>query len=157
MDVKNIRKLVSKISNSIEKYKEDSQVAKSYTFEIAKSNNDKQIAFGWAMISRTATGEEVVDLQGDCIDPEDLEDLAYNYVKLHRDVGQLHETEGEGCVVESVVFTEDKQEAIGIPKGTVPIGWWVGLFIEDPNVWARVKDGTYKAFSIEGSATREEV
>lgn len=156
MSKESIKQLIDKISKSVNK-ELSKEVTKSYTFNIAKSQDEQQIAFGWAMISRTASGEEVVDLQGDTIEPDELEKLAYNYVKLHRDVGQLHETDGEGCVVESVVLTLDKQKAMGIPKGTVPIGWWVGLYIRDAEVWARVKDGTYKAFSIEGSATREEV
>ena len=128
----------------------------SHTFNITKTNNDRQIAFGFAMFSRTADGKEVVDLQGDSITPEELETLAYEYVKNGRDVGQLHETSGEGCVVESMVFTEDKLSIIGIPPKTVPIAWWVGLYIADPSVWALVKNGTYKAFSIEGTAERIE-
>lgn len=133
------------------------KVTKSYKFDISKSDDDKQIAFGWAMISKDAEGNTVTDLQEDQIDPEDLEDLAYNYVRFHRDVGQLHETKGEGCVVESMVFTLDKQRYLGIPEGTLPIGWWLGLYINDEEVWAKVKDGTYGAFSIEGTATRVEV
>lgn len=158
MDKKNLISLLRKVNDKLkEKKEEQNMITKSYTFNIAKSNDEQQIAFGWAMISRDKDGKEIVDLQGDCIEPEDLELLAYKYVKLYRDVGQLHETSGEGCVVESFVSTLDKQKAMGIPENTIPIGWWLGLHIEDPIVWQKVKDGTYKAFSIEGKATREEV
>lgn len=139
-----------------EKYKTAQETKKSYTFQIAKQHQDRQIAFGFAMFSETADGKRVVDLQGDSITPEELESLAYNYVAKHRDVGQLHMTSGEGCVVESMVFTRDKIEALGLGNN-VPIAWWVGLYIEDPEVWARVKNGEYRAFSIEGVADREEV
>ena len=44
-----------------------------------------------------------------------------------------------------------------IPEGTVPIGWWIGFKVIDPDVWEKVKDGTYSMFSIEGEAIREEV
>lgn len=158
MDKKSLNNLIRKINNKLkEKKEEQNTIKKTYTFDIEKSNDEQQIAFGWAMISRDKDGKEIVDLQNDCIEPEDLELLAYNYVKFHRDVGQLHETSDEGCVVESFVSTLDKQKAMGIPENTIPIGWWLGLYIEDPVVWQRVKDGTYKAFSIEGKATREEV
>lgn len=142
--------------DKIEKQLKSKQSHTSHTFNITKTNNDRQIAFGFAMFSRTADGKQVVDLQGDSITPEELESLAYEYVKNGRDVGQLHETSGEGCVVESMVFTEDKLSILNVPPNTIPIAWWVGLYIADPQVWAKVKDGTYKAFSIEGTAERVE-
>lgn len=63
----------------------------------------------------------------------------------------------KGKLVESCVFTAEKQKAMGIPEGTLPIGWWIGFKIEDDAAWARVKNGTYKMFSIEGKANREPV
>ena len=56
-----------------------------------------------------------------------------------------------------VVFTEEKQRAMGIPEGTLPIGWWIGFKVFDTDVWEKVKDGTYSMFSIEGEAERVEV
>ena len=46
---------------------------------------------------------------------------------------------------------------MGIPPGTLPVGWWIGFQVTDPEVWAKVKDGTYSMFSIEGTAQRVEV
>ena len=46
---------------------------------------------------------------------------------------------------------------LGIPDGTLPVGWWIGFKVTDEDVWAKVKDGTYPMFSIEGSAIREEI
>ena len=66
----------------------------------------------------------------------------------------MHKRRGIGLLVESVVFTPDKQEAMGIPAGTIPSGWWIGLKITDNAVWEKVKDGTYNMFSIEGDAVR---
>lgn len=60
-------------------------------------------------------------------------------------------------LVESVVFTEEKQRAMGIPEGTLPVGWWIGFKVLDADVWEKVKDGTYSMFSIEGEAERVEV
>ena len=56
--------------------------------------------------------------------------------------------------MESVVFTEDKLKAMGIPDETVPYGWWVGFKIDDDDTWNKVKDGSYSMFSIEGTAVR---
>ena len=63
----------------------------------------------------------------------------------------------KGKLVESCVFTAEKQKAMGIPEGTLPIGWWIGFKIEDDAAWEKVKNGTYRMFSIEGKATREPI
>ena len=64
---------------------------------------------------------------------------------------------GVAVLVESMVFTKEKQNALGIAEGTIPEGWWIGFKVTDPDVWDKVKDGTYSMFSIEGEAIREEV
>lgn len=129
------------------------------TFSIFKTDDDKRLVFGWASISITVDGEQLEDRQKDIIDPEDLEEAAYEYVLNFRDTGEEHIStmRKKGKLVESCVFTEEKQKAIGIPLGTVPIGWWVGFKIEDDAAWQKVKNGTYKMFSIEGKASREPV
>ena len=52
---------------------------------------------------------------------------------------------------------KEKMEAMGIPEGTLPTGWWIGFQVTDADVWEKVKDGTYSMFSIEGEAKRVEV
>lgn len=128
-------------------------------FTIYKSENDKRLVFGWASIAITVDGEQLEDRQGDMIDPEDLEDAAYEYVLNFRDTGEEHLPgyRKKGKLVESVVLTEDKQKAMGIPEGTVPVGWWLGFYIEDDAAWEKVKNGTYRMFSIEGKAEREPI
>ena len=44
--------------------------------------------------------------------------------------------------------------AMGIPEGTVPEGLWVGFYIPDDAVDAKVKAGAYNMFSIEGYGQR---
>lgn len=129
----------------------------SYT--IKKTDNDKRLVFGWASVSIKVDGEQLEDLQKDMIDPEDLEEAAYEYVLNFRDTGEEHipTMRKKGKLVESCVLTAEKQKAMGIPEGTLPIGWWIGFKIEDDEAWERVKNGTYKMFSIEGRATREPV
>lgn len=128
-------------------------------FEIFKSDPDKRLVFGWASISYTVDGEQLEDRQKDMIDPEDLEEAVYEYVLNFRDTGEEHipTMRKKGKLVESCVLTEEKQRAMGIPPGTLPIGWWIGFKIEDDDAWERVKNGTYRMFSIEGKANREPV
>ena len=128
-------------------------------FSIYKTDDDKRLVFGWASISITVDGEQLEDRQKDMIDPEDLEEAVYDYVLNFRDTGEEHipTMRKKGKLVESCVFTAEKQKAMGIPEGTLPIGWWIGFKIEDDAAWERVKNGTYKMFSIEGKANREPV
>lgn len=126
-------------------------------FHIAKSDDEKMLAFGWANVSMRVDGKLIEDWQSDIIEPEELENAAYEYVLLYREGGEMHERGGAAVLIESVVFTEEKMQAMGIPVGTLPIGWWIGFKVTDKDVWEKVKDGTYQMFSIEGEAERKEV
>ena len=126
------------------------------SFSVFKTDDDKRLVFGWASVSITAEGEQLEDRQYDIIDPEDLEEAAYEYVLNFRDTGERHNPNlrKKGKLVESCVFTAEKQKAMGIPEGTVPVGWWIGFKITDDEAWEKVKSGVYKMFSIEGKANR---
>ena len=126
-------------------------------FKIMKSDDEKMLAFGWANVSMRVDGELIEDWQGDIIEPEELESAAYEYVRLYGDGGEMHERGGVAVLIESVVFTEEKMQVMGIPVGTLPVGWWIGFKVLDEDVWKKVKDGTYPMFSIEGEAERVEV
>ena len=128
-------------------------------FEIRKSDSERMQAFGWASVSMTEGGEQLEDWQGDMIDPEDLEQAAYEFVRLYGDGGEMHEPDKRivAKLIESVVFTEEKTRLLGIPDGIIPVGWWIGFQVMDADVWEKVKDGTYSMFSIEGTAERIEV
>lgn len=123
---------------------------------IFKTDEDKRLVFGWASIAITVDGEQLEDLQKDMIDPEDLEEAAYEYVLNFRDTGEEHvpAMRKRGKLVESCVLTAEKQKAMGIPEGTVPVGWWIGFKIHDDDAWNLVKSGHYRMFSIEGKANR---
>lgn len=135
-------------------YGHESTHENSYT--IMKTDDDKRLVFGWASVSIKVDGNQLKDLQEDMIDPEDLEEAVYEYVLNFRDTGEEHIStmRKKGKLVESCVFTAEKQKAMGLPEGILPIGWWIGFKIEDDAAWERVKDGTYKMFSIEGKANR---
>ncbi len=126
-------------------------------FAIKKADEDKHLAFGWAYVSQDEGGNQTEDFSGDQLEPEELESAAYQFVELYREGGEMHERGGCAVLVESMVFTKEKQQALGIPDGTLPVGWWIGFKVTDEDVWSKVKDGTYPMFSIEGTAIREEI
>lgn len=144
-----------KFSELIEKSNQDNVI--KGRFKIMKSDDEKMLAFGWANVSMRVDGELIEDWQADIIEPEELENAAYEYVLLYREGGEMHERGGAAVLIESVVFTEEKMQAMGIPAGTLPVGWWIGFKVTDKDVWEKVKDGTYPMFSIEGEAERVEV
>lgn len=144
-----------KFSDMIEKKTRDNVIKGK--FKIMKSDDEKMLAFGWANVSMRVDGELIEDWQGDIIEPEELENAAYEYVRLYGDGREMHERGGVAVLIESVVFTEEKVQAMGIPAGTLPVGWWIGFKVTDEDVWQKVKDGTYPMFSIEGEAERMEV
>lgn len=125
-------------------------------FGIAKTDCDGHMVFGWAWVARGADGREVVDSQGDAIEPEELERAAYRHVLEFRSAGEGHDPalRGVGVMVESVVFTAEKRAAMGIGDA-VPDGWWVGYLIRDEDAWRRIVSGEYSMFSIEGAACGE--
>lgn len=124
--------------------------------DIEKSDDEKQMVFGWCSIAKDKGGNEIVDKQGDVLDDIDqMEHVAYDFVLHSRDGGEMHVRKGVSTLVESFVSTPEKWAAMGIPEGTLPVGWWVGFKVNDANVWKSVKDGKYKMFSVHGSGTRK--
>ena len=115
----------------------------------------QKLVFGFANVTVQEDGSAPFDWQGDMIKTDVLEAAAYNYVLSHGVANQEHLPGTEcGWLVESFMFTKEKMAVLGIPEGTVPEGWWVGFYIPDPEVYAKVIDGTYNMFSIEGRAVR---
>jgi cation transport regulator ChaB len=130
---------------------------KAIRIEIAKRDDEQRVVYGWLSVAKDKDGRHIVDKQGDVIPVAELEAAAHDFMLASREAGDMHErVTGIGKVVESMGFTEEKMAKLGIAKGTLPEGWWVGFHIDDEQTWGKVKDGTYKAFSIGGSANREE-
>lgn len=153
--MKKFSDLIEKFIRSPNETKDTDNVIKG-KFKIAKSDDDKMLAFGWASVSMQIDGELIEDWQEDMIEPQELENAAYNFVELYREGGEMHERGGAAVLIESVVFTKEKMRAIGISEDVLPVGWWIGFKVLDKDVWKKVKDGTYLMFSIEGEAERVE-
>lgn len=122
---------------------------------ISKMDPDQRLAFGWANVAFRKDGTLVLDRQGDFVDDVgELEKTAYHYVLESRDAGQDHGRRGVAQLVESMVFTPEKLEKMGLAPDAVPLGWWTGYKVHDDEVWKGVKDGTYPMFSIHGMGRR---
>lgn len=126
----------------------------SLNFDIKKIEDDQQLVFGWLSIAYDAKGNQVEDADHDIIEEVDLEQAAYNHVLKFRKAGENHQ-EIIGDLVESMIFTKEKQQALGIPDGILPIGWWVGYRLEKKEAWDKVKSGQYDSFSVGGRGRRE--
>lgn len=133
-----------------------SQAVKSaplFEVPITKTDEDQNLVFGWASVI-SENGVPVKDSQGHVIDEEELEKAFYEYALSARVAGEMHDEYGAqiGKMVECMVFTKAKQDALGIDLGK--IGAWVGYKVA-PAVFAKIKDGTYKMLSIGGSGRLE--
>ena len=126
-----------------------------HQLKVMKSDDDKRLVFGWANVAIRVDGEQIIDWQEDAIDMDDLEKAAYEYVAEFGTAGEMHQRGGIGRVIESIVFTKEKADALGIPQDLLPQGWWIGFKITDDEVWEKIKSGEYSMFSIEGKAIRE--
>ena len=125
--------------------------------EIFKSNEFEKLVSGWASVTKNADGSLPLDWHDDIITAEILEKAAINFMLEYRESGEMHKGEPIGTVVESIVFTKQKMEAIGIPEGTIPEGWFITVKIHDDEVFKKVVNGEYKMFSIQGRARRLKV
>lgn len=119
-----------------------------------EKTTDQGLVSGWANVAVNADGTIPLDWQGDIIRPEVLEKAAIDFMLNYRESGEMHQGPSTGTVVESIVFTKDKQAALGIPEGVVPEGWFITVKIQDNDVFEKVKSGKYRMFSIQGHGNR---
>ena len=112
---------------------------------------DANLVFGWANVTVDESGEFPEDFQGDMIPTEILEAAAYSFALNKGYCNQEHRYGTDcGYLIECMMFTKEKMDALGIPEGSVPEGLWVGFYIPDDDIFAKVKSGEYAMFSIEG-------
>ena len=123
-------------------------------FKIAKVDEAERLVFGWASVAIKADGQQLEDLQGDLIDPVDLEKAAYDFMLFSRNADEMHSGRVKGQMVESLFVSPEKLESMGLASKRAPkSAWWVG-FKFDAETFAKVKAGDYTMFSIEGRAER---
>lgn len=133
---------------------------------ISKVDTDQHLVFGWASVSQLG-GQDVIDLQGDYVPIEEIEKSAYEYVLECRKGGDMHERVAKALttnwtqpkhtadLVESMVFTPEKYQALGIDPAGMPVGWFLGFKVNDEEQWSLVKSGGRTGFSVHGTGRRE--
>lgn len=132
------------------------------TLKFTRSDDDRQLVFGWAYISVDKDGHQVTDLKRAIMPEEVLEEGAYEHVLNSRIMGVLHieNDAGEpmeiGRMVESMMFTQEKWDALGGKPPDAPVcGWWVGHHIPNPDIWGAFKRGDLPHLSVRGTAVVE--
>lgn len=154
-------------AESVDKFEIHGSVVK-----LADRPDHKHLVFGWFSIV-AINGEVVTDTQGDQITSDTIESASYEFVLEYRAAGEMHEQNasgeirGRGRLVESCVFTLEKQRAMvdslhaqGIANATLDLGcvaWWGGFLIEDEGTWDKVVSGELRAFSVGGRGKRAAV
>lgn len=132
-------------------------VRKAKAQSIAKIDEDESLVFGFFNVAVNKAGDLMVDLHDDIITPTVLEHAAYDYVLESREGGDMHDGDAVATLVESMVFTPEKLEKMGLAPDSVPTRWWGGFKIHDPEIFEMVKSGERPMFSIEGTAERVEI
>lgn len=120
---------------------------------IAKRDRDRQIAYGVVLEPRS---DGRPDLQGDWYSDEDIEEAAHSFMaQVAKSAGYgdlMHDnTSRIGYPVESFIAPVD------FMLGDQPVlkgSWVMGMHYPDEQVWKRILDGTYSAFSVAGSGVR---
>lgn len=143
-------------------HKSDGDDEWSITGDIVKLDEDKRLAFGFFSVTEK-NGVRVEDTEGDRIRTAEIEKAAYNHVLNARIASDRHQRMGVGDLVESMVFTPEKVDAMvkclksmGV-DATIDmpvVAWWGGYYVSDEAVWKAVKAGELVAWSIGGSGVR---
>ena len=135
----------------------------SATITVERTDEEQRLVSGWLYASIDRNGEPIWDLKNAHCPPDVLEDAANRFVLDHRKMGVEHvkrdtgEVVQVGRLVESVCFTREKWNAMGVPLEHVPFqcAWWVTFKVDSDAVWDSVKRGELPDFSLSGSAQVE--
>ena len=136
-------------------------IQKQGKLQITKVDKENRMVFGFFNVNKIADKVEY-DLQDDRIETEEIENAAYDFVLNARVAGDSHVRKGVGLLVESMVFTAEKQTSIlktlekaGIKDAQFNLGiegWWGGFLVTDDEVLKKIIDGVYTMFSVGGRA-----
>lgn len=123
-------------------------------FQVLKVDEEHKIIYGWGSVTKI-NDELIVDRQGDIIETDTLVKAINEFMEGVRVGKVMHEGEQVGQIVHSFPVTKEIGDALGIHSDKE--GWIVGYKVYDDNIWQDVKSGKYTAFSIGGSAVKEEL
>lgn len=124
------------------------------SFQVVRKDANQRRVYGWFSVAKDKSGNTLIDRHGDMIEVADLEDAAADFIKEYRQGGQEHQGGAPNKLIASMVFSREVQDAMGIPAGILPEGWFGGFEISD-EVFAKLAKGELLMFSIEGEAETE--
>ncbi|OPY64089.1 MAG: hypothetical protein A4E56_00143 [Pelotomaculum sp. PtaU1.Bin065] len=125
---------------------------------ISKMDDEQKIVFGWGSVTKVA-GQPVVDTQGDIIEDLELEKAVYSFMAVPKHDEMHKRIVPDSVIVESFVVTDEKMAKM-FPGEQMPQGfrgWWIGVHLNDSEIYRKHKEGIYTGFSITGTANRVEV
>ena len=140
---------------AIERYFQAFNNQKPMCFQV--SNEEQRIITGPLMIAdlpiyrRDANGEYMA-----VFDAGTIKQIALKFFALgnNKNVNEMHDpTAKVPGVIMFESFLIDSSRGISTPKGfpAVADGSWFGsYYVANDDVWAKVKDGTFRGFSVEG-------
>lgn len=129
----------------------------NFTSDIVKIDTAERNVFGWAYVAVDENGRVNIDKQDDFIDiPLELEKMGYGFVVDSRRGDAMHFKKGVAHLIESIVFTPEKIEKMGI-TGTPRLAWWIGMHVNDDTTWDMIEKGEFTGFSIGGKGIRTKV
>jgi hypothetical protein len=124
---------------------------------ITKADDIAQMVYGWASVAFTKNGEQLIDLQGDVLDIDELETAFIEYAKDSRALNFMHNGPQRGTLVELFIATPEKLNKLGLAADALPLGAFVSYHIPNAADYAQAKQDGLLAFSIEGTAIREDI
>jgi hypothetical protein len=134
------------------------EIGEDKKFEPMMKNEELQMLFGWTYVAQRPDGEMVIDHSGEFVKEENFEDLenaTYIFNIAYRQADIRHSCVAKGILIESVVMTKEKQKAMGIPEGIVPLGVWQGYWFPDKDDWSEIRKMKSPMYSLYGSAVKE--
>lgn len=116
-------------------------MVKSLKLIFKKQHEDLQIVFG------EVYAPNVPDSHGDFMLAEDIQKMAHQFVRSLkvRKVDINHNNDPvDASVVESFIAPEED-------KTFIPGSWVVGVKVNDPKIWKKIKEGVLNGFSFEAT------
>lgn len=112
---------------------------------ILKADDEEQFILGPVLVP------DQEDSQGDVVSREEIRNAAHRFLEHYNTLNLMHERPTTVAVVESFIAPQDLQLGGQIVRSGT---WLLGAHVNDADVWAKVKSGHYRGFSIEGYAER---
>ena len=95
---------------------------------------------------------DISDAQGDVMSAETIEEMAHNYMLNSRKFDERHDWRAiDAAIVESWI---QRVDTILFGEPIKAISWVIGVKVFADRIWAKVKSGEYRSFSIGGRGLR---